>query len=54
MTTPSVGSRYAAQASEVASKLQPGTYEAVQPLAFLSIAQSLAQIADSLQKQSRE
>lgn len=32
---------YAAQAAEVASKLKPGTWEAVQALATLSIAQSL-------------
>ena len=32
---------YARQAAEVASKLKPGTWEAVQAMATLSIAESL-------------
>ena len=33
------------QAAEVAAQLKPGTYDAVQALALVSIAQSLATIA---------
>ena len=36
---------YAEQATAVAAKLKPGTYEAVQALALTSIAHSLAVIA---------
>lgn len=36
---------YAAQAAAVASKLKPGTYDAVNALALTSIAHSLAVIA---------
>ncbi len=36
---------YAEKAAEVASTLKPGTYEAVQALAFVSIAHSLAALA---------
>ena len=34
------------QATEIAEKLKPGTWEAVQALALASIAQSLAAIAE--------
>ena len=34
------------QAAEVAARLKPGTWDAVQALALVSIAQSLASIAD--------
>jgi len=34
------------QAAEVAAKMKPGTWDAVQALALVSIAQSLATIAD--------
>jgi hypothetical protein len=34
------------QAAEVAAKMKPGTWDAVQALALVSIAQSLASIAD--------
>jgi hypothetical protein len=37
---------YAEQAAATAAKLQPGTYEAVQALALVSIAHSLAVLAD--------
>jgi hypothetical protein len=37
---------YAAQAAATAAKLKPGTYEAVQALALVSIAHSLAVLAD--------
>ena len=33
-------------AAEVAAKMKPGTWDAVQALALVSIAQSLATIAD--------
>jgi hypothetical protein len=36
---------HADQAAEVAAKLKPGTWDAVQALALVSIAQSLADIA---------
>jgi hypothetical protein len=42
------GAQNAAKAAEVAAKLKPGTYDAVQALALLSIAQSLAKIAENL------
>ena len=38
-------SELANQAGEVAAKLKPGTWESVQAIALLSIAQSLATIA---------
>jgi len=45
----------AARAAELAAKLKPGTYDAVQALALLSIAQSFTRIADALESQaSRE
>jgi hypothetical protein len=50
MTSPTLGTQYANQAAEVAAKLKHGSYDAVQALAFVSIAQSLAQIADALEK----
>jgi hypothetical protein len=37
---------YAEQASSVAAKLKPGTYEAAQALALVSIAHSLAVLAE--------
>ena len=37
---------FADQAAEVAAKMKPGTWDAVQALALVSIAQSLATIAD--------
>ena len=37
---------FADQAADVAAKLKPGTYDAVQALALVSIAQSLAAIAE--------
>jgi hypothetical protein len=37
---------YAKQAAAVAGKLKPGTYEAVQSLALVSIAHSLAVLAE--------
>ncbi|QWZ09591.1 hypothetical protein KRR39_07545 [Nocardioides panacis] len=37
---------FADQAAEVAATLKPGTWDAVQALALVSIAQSLAAIAD--------
>jgi hypothetical protein len=36
---------FANQAAEVAAKLKPGTWDAVQALALVSIAQSLSEIA---------
>lgn len=42
-----IAAQYAAQASSVASTLKPGTYEAVQALAFVSIAHSLAVLAEN-------
>ncbi|GAB6898737.1 hypothetical protein [Kineosporia succinea] len=41
---------YAVKAAEVAAKLKPGTYDAVQALALVSIASSLARIADQLEQ----
>jgi hypothetical protein len=41
---------YAEQATAVAAKLKPGTYEAVQALALTSIAHSLTVIAASAQR----
>ena len=37
---------FADQAAEVAAETKPGTWDAVQALALVSIAQSLATIAD--------
>ena len=39
-------SEFAQQAASVAGKLKPGTYEAVQGLALVSIAHSLAVLAE--------
>ncbi|MBT0770760.1 hypothetical protein KIH74_17590 [Kineosporia sp. J2-2] len=41
---------YGAKAAEVAAKLKPGTYEAARSLAAVSIAASLARIADQLEQ----
>jgi hypothetical protein len=49
MTTTGPAAQNAAKAAEVAAKLKPGTYDAVQALALLSIAQSLAEIAENLE-----
>lgn len=38
---------YAQQSSAVAADLKPGTYEAAQALAFISIAHSLAILAEN-------
>jgi hypothetical protein len=38
---------FANQAAEVAARMKPGTWDAVQALALVSIAQSLAEIARS-------
>lgn len=38
---------YARHADEVAAKLKPGTFEAVQALALVSIAHSLAVLAEN-------
>jgi len=43
---------FADQASAVAGKLKPGTFEAVQALALTSIAHSLAVIADNAARPS--
>jgi len=48
MTTPGAGAESAAKAKDVAAKLKPGTYDSVQALALLSIAQSLVEIAEHL------
>ena len=40
---------YANEAAQVAQKLKPGTYDAVQALALVSIALSLRQIAGTLE-----
>jgi hypothetical protein len=40
-----VAAEYAEKAATVASTLKPGTYDAVQALAFVSIAHSLAVLA---------
>jgi hypothetical protein len=53
MTTPDLGARNAAEAADVAAKLKPGTYEAVQALSLLSIAQSLAKIAENMHEPNR-
>ena len=50
MTTTGPGAHYAAWAAEVAAKLKPGTYDAVQALSLLSIAQSLASIAEHMER----
>ncbi|HEY8719813.1 hypothetical protein [Pengzhenrongella sp.] len=49
-TDRSVSSEYAAKAAEIAAKLKPGSYEAVQALASVSIAASLVRIADALER----
>jgi hypothetical protein len=54
MTTPNAAADTAARAAEVAAKLKPGTYDAVQALSFLSIAQSLSRIADALDRQNKQ
>ena len=54
MTSPSLGAQYANQAAEVAAKLKPGPYDAVQALAFVSSAQSLAQIAAAMEQKQQE
>ena len=41
---------YASEAAQVAQKLKPGTYEAVQALALVSIATSLRHIAASVEQ----
>lgn len=41
-----VARAYAEQAAAAAAKLKPGNYEAVQALALVSIAHSLAALAD--------
>lgn len=53
MTTPNLGAHYANQAAEVAAKLKPGTYDAVTALSWLSIAQSLAQIASAMEQKQQ-
>lgn len=40
---------FAAQAAAVAAKLKPGTYDAAQALALISIAHSLATLAENSQ-----
>ena len=45
-----ISALYAAKAVEVAEKLKPGTYDAVQAMALISIAHSLARIAESLER----
>lgn len=42
-----VAADYAQQAVAVADKLKPGTYEAAQTLALVSIAQSLVVLAEN-------
>ena len=42
---------YAEQAATTAAKLKPGTYEAVQALALVSIAHSLAALVDGQRNQ---
>jgi len=39
--------QYAEQASSIAAKLKPGTYDAVKALALVSIAHSLAALAEN-------
>jgi hypothetical protein len=53
MTNPdrNIGSEYAVKAAEVADKLRPSSYESVQSLALISIASSLARIAEALDKE---
>jgi hypothetical protein len=50
MSNPQIDSavEYATRAAQVAQNLKPGTYDAVQALALVSIAISLTQIAESL------
>ncbi len=49
-TEPDAAAAYATEAARVAQTLKPGTYDAVQALALVSIAISLQQIAASLEK----
>lgn len=44
---------FATQASAVAAKLKPGTYDAAQALALISIAHSLAVLAENSQADQR-
>ena len=44
----SLASQFAEQAAALTQTLKPGTYEAAQALAMVSIAASLAQLADTL------
>lgn len=53
MTMPNLGVQYANQAADVAAKLKPGSYDSVQALALISIAQSLARIAETLEQRPR-
>jgi hypothetical protein len=41
---------FATEAAQAAQKLKPGTYDAVQALALVSIAISLNQIASSMER----
>ncbi|QTE30859.1 hypothetical protein [Pengzhenrongella sicca] len=52
MTNPnlSVSVEYAEKAAAVVAKLKPGTYEAANTLANISIAASLARIADAMER----
>lgn len=50
---PNLGVQYANQAADVAAKLKPGSYDSVQALALISIAQSLARIAETLEQRPR-
>lgn len=49
MTMPINAEATVARAAELAAKLKPGTYDAVQALALLSIAQSFTRIASALE-----
>jgi hypothetical protein len=48
MTTTDLRVQTAAKAAETAEKLKPGTYDSVQALSLLSIAQSLVKIAANM------
>jgi len=48
MTMSGAGAESSAQAQEVAAKLKAGSYDSVQALALLSIAQSLVEIAEKM------
>ncbi len=50
MTTTGLAAQNATKAAEVAAKLKPGTFDAVQGLALLSIAQSLVAIAEIMER----